>query len=82
VSADNIPIPVFSPADAVTVLRAKGSKLMTKRWRRIGGQLEEISYDKAKRFSATEHPVSNIEDLGELIRQISADPQAAICAEH
>jgi hypothetical protein len=80
VSAENSPVVIAVPTlpDMVTVLRAKGTKFLTKRWTRVGGQLEEISYDKVRLFSASEYPVSNTHDLGELIRQISNDPQAAI----
>src|SRR6516162_5431027 len=69
---------VLEAADTITALRAKGGKLLTKRWTRFEGKLQETSYDRAKRFSATEHPVGNIHELGELIRRIAADARAAV----
>jgi hypothetical protein len=69
---------VRDAADTVTVLRAKGGMRLTKQWTRFEGMLQETSYARARRFSVTEHPVSNIRELGEFIRQISADPQAAV----
>jgi hypothetical protein len=69
---------VRQTADTVTVLCAKGGKLLTKRWTLFEDKLQETAYDRAWRFSATEHPVRDIAELGELIRQISADPQAAV----
>jgi len=70
-------VTTLAAADTVTILRAKGGRLLTKRWTLSEGRLQETSYDKAWRFSATEHPVCNLRELGQLIRQISADPQAA-----
>jgi hypothetical protein len=63
-------------ADTVTVLRVKGGKLLTKRWTRFEGTDREISYDRAWRFSATEHRVSNVRTLGEFIHAISLLPPA------
>jgi hypothetical protein len=70
--------PIVETADRVTVLRAKAGKLLTKRWTRFGGKLQETAYDKAWRFTATEHRVSNVRTLGELIQKISADPHSAV----
>ena len=63
---------VLDDADTVTVLRANGG-LLTKRWTRREGKFQESGYDKAYRFSATEHPVSNVHQLGELICQVSTE---------
>jgi hypothetical protein len=68
----------FGLPDIVTVLRAKGGKLLTKRWTRVGGKLQEHSYDKAYHFTASEYIVNNVRELGELIKLISADPRAAV----
>jgi hypothetical protein len=79
VNAENTPVTAgVVSQDTVTVLRAKGGRVLTKRWRRVRGRLQEESYDNAQRFCGTEHPVTNIHDFGELIQQTSADPQLAI----
>jgi hypothetical protein len=70
--------PVLETADTVTVLRAMDGRLLTKLWTRVGDKLLETAYDKAWRFIATEHRVSNVRDLGEFIQNISADPHSAI----
>jgi hypothetical protein len=69
---------VADQADTVTLLRAKGGKFLTKRWARFGSELQETSCDRAWRFSAAEHPVSDIHEVGALIQQISTDPRAAV----
>jgi hypothetical protein len=68
-----------TPPDSITILVAKGQKILTKRWTRFAqGPPKETAYDRATWFCASEHPVSNIRGLGAAISEISADPRAAI----
>src|SRR4051794_41444442 len=69
-----------APRDYVTVLTAQGRKILAKRHRRLpnGGGVVTTSYDKATMFRLSQRPVSSIDDVAELLRELAGKPSSCI----
>ncbi len=69
-----------APLDTVTVLTAQGRKILAKRHRRLpnGGGIVTTSYDKATMFRLSQRPVSSIDDVAELLRELAGKPSSCI----
>src|SRR4051812_44168565 len=69
-----------APRDYVTVLTAQGRKILAKRHRRLpnGGGGVTMSYDKATMFRLSQRPVSSIDDIAELLRELAGKPSSCI----